>query len=122
MSLIPIDILKDFFLFFDRNEIERNQLVCKHWNRAVKLHISTIPLRKLKNLEIRTKNTRFPYATIDGEVIYDVEERERVQKRAENLKYCVIEEMILENGCNLKEKSVQVGIWIFSKFKNNNFR
>lgn len=110
MTKIPHDILQDTFLFLNRNEVEKSQLVCSSWNSIIEGHSSIMPLRLLNQLKIYTSNKVHPYALADNEIIFDTEELERVQKRAENLKFCVIKLLVFdqEHCYSLDEKSVQV--------------
>jgi hypothetical protein len=92
MSFVPSDIIHDIFLFLDRNEIEKNQLVSKHCNATVKLYNFTLPLRRLKELKILGKAWQNSYAEVDGHYVID-EQKNIDEKRVESLRFCIIEEI-----------------------------
>lgn len=105
MDHTPSEILLELFFFLDRNEIERNQLVCRRWNSAIHKSLSLMPYRKLKGFDIITSPV---YSVIaGGEVIFEVGDRESVQRRAESLKYCIIEELKLGSSHDLRTKPIQ---------------
>jgi hypothetical protein len=64
-----------------------------------------MPYRKLKGFDIIT--SPFYSVIAGGEVIFEVGDRESVQRRAESLKYCIIEELKLGNSHDLRKKPIQ---------------
>uniref|UniRef100_A0A914EN24 F-box domain-containing protein n=1 Tax=Acrobeloides nanus TaxID=290746 RepID=A0A914EN24_9BILA len=105
MDHTPSEILLELFFFLDRNEIERNQLVCRRWNSTIHKSLLLMPYRKLKGFDIIT--SPFYSVIAEGEVIFEVGDRESVQRRAESLKYCIIEELKLGNSHDLRTKPIQ---------------
>lgn len=59
------DIALDIFKFHSKNECERNQLICRNWNKIVKAHVNILPKREINCLFFKWNNLEAWYGDIE---------------------------------------------------------